>query len=144
MEHRALALRGAVEQGPPPLGPGAPPRERLLAFLDAIVDVVTRNVGLVAALDHALTTRRHTDDEVRHSPIYAFWHTHISALISEARPGSDAEVLADILHGTLHTPAVIELIRHGESARVAAALRVLAGSLVDGREPGGPDKPGEP
>ncbi|WP_255954460.1 TetR/AcrR family transcriptional regulator [Streptomyces odontomachi] len=56
MEERAVALHTSVESGPPPLGPGAPPRERLYAFLDGIVDVVSRNKGLVAALGHAAST----------------------------------------------------------------------------------------
>ena len=38
--------------GPPPLGPGAPDRDRLLAFLDAIVGVVSRNKSLMAELAH--------------------------------------------------------------------------------------------
>jgi beta-N-acetylhexosaminidase len=38
-------------RGAPPLGPGAPPRARLLAFLTAVVDLVARNKGLLAALD---------------------------------------------------------------------------------------------
>lgn len=135
IEQRAIELRESVEQGPPPLGPGAPPRERLLAFLDAIVDLVDRNVGLVAALDHAITTRRHHDEQERQNEVYVFWHTHISALISEARPGADAELLADVLHGSLHNPALIELIRGGESARVAAALRTIAASLVTAPAP---------
>ena len=35
MVQRAQALEEAVTAGPPPLGPGAPDRDRLLAFLDA-------------------------------------------------------------------------------------------------------------
>src|ERR1700760_1587060 len=48
MQERALALHESVAAGPPPLGPGAPPRERLLAFLDGVIEVVARNKGLVA------------------------------------------------------------------------------------------------
>src|SRR5258707_13842239 len=55
MTERALTLHEAVTTGPPPLGPGAPPRERLTAFLDAVVGVVDRSKGLVAALGHAVT-----------------------------------------------------------------------------------------
>jgi hypothetical protein len=40
MIERAQALTEAVIFGPPPLGPGAPDRERLLAFLDAVIEVV--------------------------------------------------------------------------------------------------------
>ena len=37
---RAHALGEAVTGGPQPLGLGAPARDRLLAFLDAVVEVV--------------------------------------------------------------------------------------------------------
>jgi len=48
MVQRAQALEEAVTAGPPPLGPGA--RDRLLAFLDAIAGVVSRNKSLMAEL----------------------------------------------------------------------------------------------
>lgn len=50
MKERAAGLQEAVTQGAPPLGPGAPAGERLLAFLSAVVEVVGRNKGLLAAL----------------------------------------------------------------------------------------------
>ncbi|GHJ34430.1 TetR/AcrR family transcriptional regulator [Streptomyces sp. TS71-3] len=56
MQERALSLGESVTSGPPPLGPGAPPRERLFAFLDGVIDVVSRNKGLLAALGHAAST----------------------------------------------------------------------------------------
>ena len=58
MVQRAQALQEAVAAGPPPLGPGAPDRDRLLAFLDAIVGVVSRNKSLMAELAHAAGARR--------------------------------------------------------------------------------------
>ena len=53
MVQRAQALEEAVTAGPPPLGPGAPDRDRLLAFLDAIVEVVSRNKSLMAELAYS-------------------------------------------------------------------------------------------
>ena len=53
MVQRAQALEEAVTAGPPPLGPGAPDRARLLAFLDAIVEVVSRNKSLMAELAYS-------------------------------------------------------------------------------------------
>src|SRR5262245_1002038 len=50
MIERAQALTEAVTSGPPPLGPGAPDRDRLLAFLDAVIEVVGRNKSLLAEL----------------------------------------------------------------------------------------------
>jgi len=49
MVERAQALEQAVTSGPPPLGRAAPDRDRLLAFLDAIIEVVSRNKSLLHA-----------------------------------------------------------------------------------------------
>ncbi|MBF6223470.1 helix-turn-helix transcriptional regulator, partial [Nocardia abscessus] len=38
MAEPALALREAVASGPPPLGPGAPPADRLVAFFAAMTE----------------------------------------------------------------------------------------------------------
>jgi AcrR family transcriptional regulator len=54
MRERAFALNEAVLTGPPPLGPDAPASERLYAFLDAVVELVGRNKGQLAALGQAV------------------------------------------------------------------------------------------
>jgi AcrR family transcriptional regulator len=45
---RMARLRAAVEEGDPPLGPQAPPRERVLAVLDAILLFKLENAPLNA------------------------------------------------------------------------------------------------
>jgi AcrR family transcriptional regulator len=130
MEERALALHDAVTTGPPPLGPGAPPRERLLAFLDGVVDVVARNKGLLAALGHAMTTT-HKPDEDRHSAVYQFWHGHITTLIAEERPGLDAELLAHILLATLQSGPILRLLERGEGPRLTDSLHTLIAALLN-------------
>jgi hypothetical protein len=50
MQEPAFELGEPVRSGEPPLGPGAPPRDRLMAFLAAVVEVVGRNKGLMAVL----------------------------------------------------------------------------------------------
>lgn len=129
MQERAMALHEAVAEGPPPLGPGAPPRERLLAFLDAVVAVVARNKGLLAALGHAVTTAQHAHDEEH--PVYLFWHGHLSGLIGELRPGADAELIAHVLLSAFSSDAVLRLLERGEGERLADALRQLVTTLVD-------------
>jgi AcrR family transcriptional regulator len=129
-EQRGFAVHEAVLSGPPPLGPGAPPRERLLAFLDALVDLVSRNIGLMAALDHASIALRRGDEEDDEHPLHVFWQRHIAGLLAEARPDLDAELLAQVLLGGLRSAVVMQLVASGGAARLAAALRTTAEALL--------------
>jgi AcrR family transcriptional regulator len=144
MVERAQALEGAVTTGPPPLGPGAPDRDRLLAFLDAIIEVVGRNKSLLAELAYSSAANpppeppdpeesaeksaaRHSDDH----PVYRFWHGHISALIAAQRPGADAEMLAHLLLGALHSEPILAQLTAEGPARLTAAMRTLALAVLD-------------
>src|SRR5689334_5342937 len=98
MRERAVALQDDVENGPPPLGPGAPAGERLLAFLDATVDLIARNKGLLAALGHAVTTAPRPDrEQVDAHPVHRAWRTHLQVLIAAERPDVDADAVAEVL-----------------------------------------------
>lgn len=134
MLERVYVVHEAVAGGPPPLGPGAPPRERLLAFLDAIATAVTRNKGLLAGLDHAEAVAQHTPEDVDTSPIYVFWHTHIAGLLAEARPGLDAEFHAHLLLAPFRSTPVQRLLDGGDPERLSRALRRQAAALLDAPE----------
>jgi AcrR family transcriptional regulator len=127
---RAGALRAAVLDGPPPLGPGAPPRERLMAFIDALMDHASRSIGLLTAAEHALLTSKNPDAARQENPVYVFWHGHITALLAAARPGLDAEFHAHVLLGALHEAPVARLLRDGQVERVRQSLRQLASALI--------------
>lgn len=131
MLERVYVVHEAVAAGPPPLGPGAPPRERLLAFLDAIATVVTRNKGLLAGLGHAEAMAQHTPQDVERSPVYAFWHTHIAGLLAEARPGLDAELHAHLLIAPFQSPPVQRMLDGGDPERLSRGLRRQAAALLD-------------
>jgi len=140
MRERATALSEAIADGPPPLGPGAPARERLEAFLDAVFEVVGRNKGLMAMLGNAIahpppSERPDGPDELACArashPVYQAWHAHIRSLIVEERPDADAEMLADVLLSPLHNDVVVLALQQGEHRRVAAAVRALIGALLD-------------
>ncbi|WP_214412615.1 TetR/AcrR family transcriptional regulator [Sphaerisporangium fuscum] len=132
MQERAFALNEAVRNGPPPLGPGAPPRERLLAFIDAVMDVIGRNKGLLAALGQAVTSTSPQEDagEDDH-PVYGLWHGHVSGLIAEIRPDLDSEVLAHLMLAGLHSRPILRLLERGETERLAGSLRAVATALLD-------------
>ncbi|MER5781759.1 helix-turn-helix domain-containing protein [Streptomyces mobaraensis] len=133
MLERALALREAVTDGPPPLGPGAPARERLFAFVDAVVEVAGRNKGLLATLGRDAAAIGGSEEDARkQESVYGFWHDHLSRLIAEERPDLDAELLAHALLATLGHGPVVRLLSEGGAARVAAVLRGLAEGALDG------------
>ena len=126
-EQRLGALQEAMTSGPPPLGPGAPPRDRLIAFFDAILAVATRNAALIAAYEQAETGQRQA------GLLYQAWHQHVSALISQARPDLDADLLAHLLLGSLHSDLVLHLLRRQETPRLMATLSELITTLLPPR-----------
>jgi AcrR family transcriptional regulator len=126
MRERALDLVDTVDSAPPPLGPGAPPRERLLAFLSAVVDLVGRNKGLLAALGQVVPPQSHDGNH----PVYVFWHRHVSTLIAAQRPELDAPLLADLLLSGLHAEPILRLLENGETTRLKKALHTLAGGIL--------------
>jgi AcrR family transcriptional regulator len=144
MIERAQALTEAVTSGPPPLGPGAPDRERLLAFIDAVIEVVARNKSLLAELafsgaaepvatdkgaaaGQGTAKNGHRDDH----PVYRLWHGHISALIAAQRPDVDAEMIAHVLLGALHSEPILACLAADGPARPSAAIRALARAILD-------------
>jgi AcrR family transcriptional regulator len=131
MQERALDLGEAVRTGEPPLGPGAPPRERLLAFLTAVVEVVGRNKGMMAALGREVASMPNPHEgPAREHPIYQMWHGHVSALLSEARPDLDADLMADLLLAALHSDPILRLLERGETDRLTTALHTLAQGIL--------------
>jgi AcrR family transcriptional regulator len=136
MVQRAQALEEAVTAGPPPLGPGAPDRDRLLAFLDAIVGVVSRNKSLMAELAHTAGPPPHpagadAGQDRRKHPVYEFWHGHISALIAAQRPDADTDLIAHLMLGALHSEPILGELASSGPGRLAAALRALAAAVLD-------------
>lgn len=135
MVERAQALEEAVTAGPPPLGEGAPDRGRLLAFLDAIVKVVGRNKSLMAELAYSAAaqppTKEHAPQERDKHPVYQFWHGHISALIAAQRPDADAELIAHLMLGALHSEPILNQLTTDGPERLTAAMRALACAVLD-------------
>jgi AcrR family transcriptional regulator len=135
MVERAQALEEAVTAGPPPLGEGAPDRDRLLAFLDAIVEVVGRNKSLMAELAYSAAAQapatEHVAGERNEHPVYRFWHGHISALIAAQRPDADAELIAHLMLGALHSEPILNQLTTDGPERLTAAMRALACAVLD-------------
>lgn len=84
-------FQAAFLSGPPPLGPGAPPAERLRAFLHALADRVIEQCEIMREAEKASPIARY------HGGPYLTMHTHVSVLLREARPDRDPAVLTHLL-----------------------------------------------
>src|SRR5215207_6265415 len=91
LQEQTSALQEALIRGPAPLGPGAPPKERLKAMARAQIALTQDYADLIAAADSGPP-----GSKSRSAP-YQFLRTHIGVLIREADPEADAELLADLL-----------------------------------------------
>lgn len=94
-------LQETLIRGAPPLGPGAPPVERLVAFGHAWLDVLVRHGDIVLASEHGPVGTRFR------SAVYASHRAHMILLLHEARPEADAEYLADALLAALGSELVL-------------------------------------
>ncbi|KAB8166286.1 TetR family transcriptional regulator [Streptomyces sp. 3MP-14] len=127
LEERSRALRAAVAEGPPPLGPGAPPRERLLAFLDGLGAIAEGNALLLTAHEQACADDKFDD------PSYQFWHRHLAALLAEAgHPPEDADFLAHTVLAVFDGALVRRLTTPDEPRRFTRSVQTLATTLLDG------------
>lgn len=111
----AVTLMSAVTDGPPPLGPGAPAGDRLLAFFAAMARLVIDNLALMEVY-------RVVPPHPRTEEFHRFWRAHITALLSEARPDLDAETVGRLLLDGLAGQTVPDMVRAGSTDRLLAAV----------------------
>lgn len=121
LDEHERELQDALLTGAPPLGPGAPPFDRALAFLDRLLDVSLAHLELLVASETAKPLAR------QQTGAYAAWHLHLATLVRALRPDVDAGLLAH----QLLAPFDAELLRHqlDEGAGVEA-LRAAVGDLA--------------
>jgi AcrR family transcriptional regulator len=114
------ALQDAVLRGPPPLGPGAPPRERLEAFLETICGVLEANMDKIAASEAAASGERYRIGAVR------AWRQHLTILLDELGTDLDSGWLADLLLA----PLSAALYRH-QRRELGLSAEQIARNLTD-------------
>ena len=112
-------FQAQVLSGSPPLGPGAPPRDRLIAYGRARTDFLTGHREIArSALDG-----RERVPAGSQTPIS---RAHIRFLLGEMRlPGADLDILATQLTAALDGPLLLYLssaILAGTAAQVSARL----------------------
>jgi AcrR family transcriptional regulator len=116
-EHEA-AMQENVIRGEPPLGPGSPPVDRLIAFGHARFELLERHGLMIAAAE--LSER---GDARYDEPVYVFYRSHIAMLLREAAPDCDVEYVTDALMGPL---AATHFVYH-RHARGMPLERILSG-----------------
>ena len=128
IDERERGFQDAFIRGPAPLGPGAPPCERLIAFGQAMLDRLEaprrahrRGRGRCpwARASGPRPTRAH--------------RAHVMALLVELDPGGDAEYLADALLAGLGADLFLHLRRDREYAAGAPASGLGAPGARDRR-----------
>lgn len=100
-------LQEGFIRGPAPLGPGAPPAERLIAFGHALLSLTEERGELLLAAEPL-------DTELRYrSSVYGAHKAHVSSLLAELAP--DDEYVAEALLAALMPGLVLHQLRSGRS-----------------------------
>lgn len=99
LDHSAHTLQADFLGGPPPLGPGAPPVDRLRALGVAVLYRSAEQLDLLLAAQ-AEPTRRYSHPAAR------ALHMHTAVLLRQILPDADCELLAQTLMAYLD-PALI-------------------------------------
>ena len=110
------ANQDAFMFGPPPLGPGAPPRERLVAFGEQRMRFAAEHRDVLLAAE-SCGSRRYEH------PARAVLVLHVSGLLREAGVSGDVELLTETLLGYLD----VALQQHLRETRELPAERLTAG-----------------
>ncbi|PNG21801.1 TetR/AcrR family transcriptional regulator [Streptomyces cahuitamycinicus] len=99
LDHSEKKFQASFLSGPPPLGPGAPPVERLRAFGCAMLRRSAEDLELQLAAEPC-APRRFTN------PARSVLRHHVAVLLRQAVPEADCELLSHALMGQLD-PALI-------------------------------------
>lgn len=120
-------VRQAVEGRQPPLGSEAPPRERIIAFLDAVLTFKLHNRHLIRAREVASTGTLRTER-------YRWMQDTLRNLIADAMSGAtagDAGYAAHVLLAAIHIDLVEELLASGRTPeQIRRSQAALAQAVI--------------
>lgn len=127
LDERERTLQEGFIRGPAPLGPGAPPRERLVAFGERLLDHIEIQGDLLAAAETGSPGRR-----LRHS-VYVAYRAHVALLLRQTSSSRDTEYLTDVLLAALAADLVLHQRRALEMPlqRLKAGWRELVHALLE-------------
>ncbi len=123
LDHSEADWQGRVMRGPPPLGPGAEPFERLLAFGTSRMELNLRHAALIRAAGGSGN---------RPYAAFSFTATHVRHLLGELGVSGDRALLATALLAPLEVVILEQQTRiEGMSLeRVSAGWQDLAKRIV--------------
>ncbi|GAB2527738.1 TetR/AcrR family transcriptional regulator [Nocardia heshunensis] len=118
LDEHERALQEQLLRGEPPLGPGAPPAERLAAFYTAMIELLDTHAPLVLGSETGGARFR--------TGAYQFWMVHVRSLLVAADvPQPDS--LVDVLLAPLAAEVYLRQRERGlTSAEIESALARLA------------------
>jgi AcrR family transcriptional regulator len=117
LDEHVQEFQEAFIRGAPPLGPGAPPIERLRAFGYAMIDLLEEHGDLILVGESGSPCARFR------SPPFRAHRAHVTSLLVELDPRLDAEYHADSLLAVL----AADQYRHLRQEREMPIERVRAG-----------------
>ena len=115
------AFQDGFLHGPPPLGPGAPARERLEAFVVGLLRHLAEHLDVALLAD--------ASPGYRGSPVFGALLLHARMLVREIDPELDDRLVAGLVLSALSPSIVLETRERGVRAEVleASALALLRG-----------------
>jgi AcrR family transcriptional regulator len=119
LDARERALQEAILRGPPPLGPGAEPQDRLAAFAGAYLDYLLEHLDLVRMSETATPGARYRIGS------YRFWHRHAAILLGGT---PDPDHAAHALLAGLAAEHVAAILPELGEKRLRAGMTRLARS----------------
>ncbi len=130
LESSERAFQDAFIRGPAPLGPGAPPSERLIAFGRTLLQHLSDHGDVLLAAQTAGTP----GSRFGVGP-YGAYRAHVTMLIRDAAPYLDADYAAEALLATLGAEVVLHQLRQPGMTldRLAAGWETIVRRLASVR-----------
>ena len=117
LDERTREFQDALIRGEPPLGPGAPPVERVVAFGRGMLALLDAHGEMLLAAELGARWVR------GEAGVYALYRTHLAMLAREADPSLDDEYVAE----ALLAPLTAETFLYLRKGRELPLERIEAG-----------------